>query len=128
MSVALVNAGETDCTPWSVLDSAPVIGNQNPPPETDIKGRTGILGSFCHAWLTLYQKFLSRLSMAHCPMHPSCSNFSRQAIAKHGPVWGVVLTADRLIHERGEADYVPLIHNGDRLLFYDPVENNDFWW
>ena len=32
-----------------------------------------------------------------CPMSPSCSRYSQEALAKHGPVVGLCLTADRLM-------------------------------
>jgi len=25
-------------------------------------------------------------------------------------------------------EYAPLVRVGDKIRFYDPVENNDFWW
>lgn len=61
-------------------------------------------------------------------MVPSCSNYSLQAIAKHGPGLGIVLTTDRLIHERDEKWYVPEATRGGDRVYLDPVENNDFWW
>ncbi len=45
-----------------------------------------------------YQDGLSRISRSQCPMWPSCSAYSRQVIAKHGPLIGVVMTLDRLRH------------------------------
>ena len=38
------------------------------------------------------------------------------------------MTADRLIHEMNEMDLAPLIDGEGGTGFYDPVENNDFWW
>jgi uncharacterized protein YneR len=61
-------------------------------------------------------------------MYPSYSAYSIQAIQKHGFFIGIMMTADRLIHEVNEMDHVPFVDGRDELRFYDPVENNDFWW
>jgi len=60
-------------------------------------------------------------------MYPTCSAYSRLAVRKHGFFLGIMMTADRLIHEATEMEYAPLVL-ADRLRYYDPVENNDFWW
>jgi hypothetical protein len=38
------------------------------------------------------------------------------------------MTCDRLFHEADEMEQAPLIWVHDRYRFYDPLENNDFWW
>jgi len=45
----------------------------------------------------LYQNVLSAQMGRQCLYNPSCSNFSKQAIAEFGLVKGVFLTADRLL-------------------------------
>jgi len=61
-------------------------------------------------------------------MYPTCSSYSLQVIEKHGFFIGIVMTADRLIHESNEMDYAPIINTGNKLRYFDPVSNNDFWW
>ena len=75
-----------------------------------------------------YQDYISPVIGDRCPMHPSCSAYSILAIKKHGFFIGIVMTADRLIHESDELTFAPVVKQGDRLKFYDPIENNDFWW
>jgi hypothetical protein len=41
---------------------------------------------------------------------------------------GTVMTFDRLTHESDEIRLVPAIKIYDSYRYYDPVENNDFWW
>jgi hypothetical protein len=41
---------------------------------------------------------------------------------------GVVMTADRIIHELDEQKYAPLVKVGNRYRYLDPVRDNDFWW
>jgi len=71
---------------------------------------------------------VSRVDGDRCPMYPTCSSYSLQAIEKHGFFLGIVMTADRLIHESNEMDYAPLIEAGDGVHYFDPLRNNDFWW
>jgi putative component of membrane protein insertase Oxa1/YidC/SpoIIIJ protein YidD len=61
-------------------------------------------------------------------MHPSCSAYGIEAIEKHGFFVGILMTADRLIHESDEISLGPEIETEGRLKVHDPVENNDFWW
>jgi hypothetical protein len=61
-------------------------------------------------------------------MYPTCASYSRQAIQKHGFFIGVVMTADRLIHETTEMEYAPMVKVGNSVRFYDPLSENNFWW
>lgn len=78
--------------------------------------------------LSFYQKTVGPVVSGRCPMYPTCSQYSVEAIRKHGPVVGIVMTADRIIHELDEQNYAPLIKVGSRYRYADPVGNNDFWW
>lgn len=132
-AVGHLRAAESQTTaPWSVTATCPVIlpagtmafsaVSNRPPPDTMLQvGCTGLL--------IFYQDILSTLNTVQCPMQPSCSNYSLQAIAKHGAGRGILLTADRLIHEGSEKQYTPLVTvPGRGRVHFDPVENNDFWW
>lgn len=46
--------------------------------------------------LAQYQRWISPLLGAHCRFHPSCSDYARQAIERHGSTRGSVLTLWRL--------------------------------
>jgi uncharacterized protein len=79
--------------------------------------------------LHFYRKYISGADGDRCPMHPSCSTYSLEAIKKHGPLKGWVLTCDRLIRcGRDETKLGPPIIAGDKTRTNDPVKNNDFWW
>ena len=63
-----------------------------------------------------------------CPMHPSCSAYSRQAIARYGFAKGWVMTVDRLMRcGRDELRWAPQVMVNGVLKAYDPVAGNDFW-
>lgn len=116
-------AGGGDFPPWNFGRtgmSAPAAAPEN-------SGSPGLASRVLLAGVTFFSESISRVDGDRCPMYPTCSSYSRLAIQKHGFFLGIMMTADRLIHEATEMEYAPMILV-DRLRFYDPVENNDFWW
>jgi hypothetical protein len=75
-----------------------------------------------------FREHISSVDGDRCQMYPTCSSYSIQAIESHGFFIGYLMTVDRLIHESNEMDRAILIQKGDRFYYYDPIENNDFWW
>jgi hypothetical protein len=64
-----------------------------------------------------------------CPMHPSCSEYSRRAVEKHGFVGGWAMAMDRLLRcGRDELRRAPTIIVHGEWKFYDPLSANDNWW
>lgn len=47
--------------------------------------------------LSLYKRWLSPLLGANCRFHPSCSDYTRIAIARFGPLKGTVLGGWRIL-------------------------------
>jgi putative component of membrane protein insertase Oxa1/YidC/SpoIIIJ protein YidD len=82
--------------------------------------------------MRFYQGPLNHLSAVRrgsCPMYPSCSEYSRQAIAKHGFAIGWAMSMDRLMRcGRDELKNVPRIRVDGEWRYYDPVDANDYWW
>ena len=78
--------------------------------------------------LNFFSEYISKVDGDRCPMYPTCASYSRQVFKKHGFFVGIVMTADRLIHENTEMELAPLVKVGDGVRFYDPVSENDFWW
>ena len=76
----------------------------------------------------LYRNYISPIDGKECPMYPSCSKYSLQCFEKHGLFMGWVMTCDRLLHEADEMRNAPLIYVNGAERFYDPLENNNFWW
>ena len=107
-------------TPWSFTRQE--IKSISPEKELSVPGvllKNGII---------FFSKYISPVDGDRCSMYPTCAAYSRQAIEKHGFVFGVLLTVDRLIHEANETDRAPLVRIHDRLRYFDPVSYNDFWW
>lgn len=78
--------------------------------------------------LTAWHTVLTRADGPRSVMYPTASAFLGQAVAKHGMPIGVMMTADRLLHEWDEQQRAPRIIKYGISRAYDPVEANDFWW
>ena len=78
-----------------------------------------------YTFLKLYQNGLGKFIPSHCPMQPSCSRYSIEAISQYGLIKGVILTADRLLHETDEAIMVEKVWiKGRGHCCLDPVSRN----
>ncbi|MBI3326621.1 MAG: hypothetical protein HYZ81_07960 [Nitrospinae bacterium] len=78
--------------------------------------------------LTAWHTVLTRADGPRSVMYPTASAFLGQAVAAHGMLIGIVMTADRLLHEWDEQRRTPRIVKYGVSRAYDPVEANDFWW
>jgi hypothetical protein len=118
--------------PWSVSEDAPAMLTQpdrKVPSPGPLERPERTIAATPFLWmLTFYQKTIGPVVSGRCPMYPTCSQYSVEAIHRHGPVVGIVMTADRMMHELDEQDHAPLVKVGGRYRYSDPVRNNDFWW
>ena len=79
--------------------------------------------------LRLITGIISRADGDRCPMVPTCSAYSAQAIQKHGLLKGWIMTSDRLMRcGRDELRLSDTVLINGRKRSHDPVSNNDFWW
>jgi hypothetical protein len=78
--------------------------------------------------LAAWHNVLSRADGPRSVMYPTASGFLGQAVAKHGILIGITMTADRLLHEWDEQQRAPRIIKYGISRAYDPVEANDLWW
>ncbi len=74
-----------------------------------------------------YSNIISPADGPRSPSYPTGTAYGKQAIEKHGFIKGIVLIADRLIHESDVALGPKIILYGT-TRYYDPIENNTFWW
>ncbi len=107
--------------PWgkSAPAAAPGQGAAQPP-SAGQRAAGGLIG--------IFRGYISPVDGDRCPMYPTCSQYSLDAIRKHGVAMGMVMTFDRLMHESDEIRRAPMVKVYDSYRYYDPVENNDFWW
>lgn len=115
----------------AALVTCPAMAESEPPRlavDADPPAGGGLFGSL----LDFYQGPLDHLSAVRrgeCPMMPSCSEYSRQVIARHGPVVGWAMTMDRLMRcGRDGLRWAPRVIVDGRVKYLDPPAANDFWW
>ena len=116
---------EKQFEPWDFNNGAMAIKAQDVKPGKTVKSLSGDL---LIKTVRFYQDYLSPVIGERCPMYPSCSAYSIEAITKHGFFIGFAMTVDRLIHESNEMDIAPIVKIKDQYRYYDPLEYNDFWW
>jgi hypothetical protein len=69
---------------------------------------------------------LSGVRRGGCPMHPSCSQYSKEAVKRNGFVNGWVMTMDRLLRcGRDELKTAPRVFVDGQWKYYDPVVQNE---
>jgi len=79
------------------------------------------------AGVRFFQRFISPVDGPRCRMYPTCSGYALQALDRHGPFLGTLLTVDRLLHEGSPEEHRHPVTVGGRLRYYDPLADNDFW-
>jgi len=99
------------------------------PPRTPTIAPSGSLSTgVFDLLLRFYQQVISEVDGPRSNMYPTGSDYARQVIKKHGVALGIVLTAERLLHEGNERQVSPRIRKYGVWRIYDPVEANDWWW
>ena len=100
-------------------------GMNGPPQTSRSPGVTDTTGSAAASLplfgaIRFFQEYISPADGARCQFSPTCSGFGHQAIHRHGPWLGVLMTTDRLMRcgYGTDPDLYPRLPNG-RLA--DPV-------
>ncbi len=111
--------------PWSVSEKSPVI--------PQIQSKQSISRSFWdnrfeHGYY-FYQKIVSPGDGARCGMYPTCADYGYQAMRRHGMTIGSWMAADRLMRDHGHNEgHYSFIEKFGRRRFFDPLNENDFWF
>jgi hypothetical protein len=108
--------------PWPKQTPAPV-GKREVAPSSLSLGQRAVQGA-----VRFFQGYISPVDGDRCPCYPTCSQYGLEAVRKHGAVIGLVMTFDRLMHESDEIRQAPMVKVYGSYRYFDPVENNDFWW
>jgi hypothetical protein len=129
--------------PWSVNPVSPTIVKADEKPLHQHKKSSG--------GLAFYQKYISSFDGPRCSLSPTCSGYAAQSFERFGFFMGLVLTADRLMHEGDKVDWLKVIPLdpryegwqigatiydwvwasrlfGRRPYFADSVYSNSYWW
>ena len=61
--------------------------------------------------ISLYQRYISRYTPRTCRFHPTCSEYSKQAVIKYGVIKGTYLAIKRIskCHPFNDGGYDPLV-------------------
>ena len=78
--------------------------------------------------IRFYKVMISPAYAPSCTFAPSCSTYGLQALRKHGPILGSIMTAERIMrnHQIDTLHY-PIIMRDGLPYQWDPLEANDFW-
>ena len=71
--------------------------------------------------IRLYQSVPSSGLGAFCPMVPHCSGYAVQALAGHGAIKGLAVTADRTVRCGKEVWLYQRVETSDGWRYFDPV-------
>ncbi|MBI1363300.1 MAG: membrane protein insertion efficiency factor YidD [Proteobacteria bacterium] len=79
--------------------------------------------------LWFYSTFISSIDGDRSSGYPVNSLYARQALQAHGPLWGTLLSVDRLLRDWHEIARPALTirTNDGRLRYVDPLSRNDTW-
>jgi uncharacterized protein len=114
---------------WLLFPLPTAGGESRAPASSAVTGENAPTGGgFIPAAVDLFRRHISPIDGDRCPMYPSCSQYSLDAVHEHGLIMGWVMTCDRLLRcGRDELSTSPRIVADEGWRCYDPVENNDFW-
>lgn len=114
LTLGCLQAQASDWGPW---ETAPALKTQTTTAQVNPLDQA----------VRTFQKYISPIDGARCPMYPTCSAYARQALHKHGPLLGMFMTADRLMHEGDPIEQQEPIVKWGFKRYYDPLSYNDFW-
>jgi putative component of membrane protein insertase Oxa1/YidC/SpoIIIJ protein YidD len=110
-----------------LLAGAVLFARPAPGAETVAPERAARAAAVGHAVLDLYRTQIRPAIGQRCSLHPSCSEYARQALSRHG-LLGIALIGDRAVREpdlvAAQAD--PIVING-RRFYRDPLDAHDGW-
>jgi putative membrane protein insertion efficiency factor len=79
--------------------------------------------------ITVYQRAVSPLLGPSCRFEPSCSEYAREAIRRHGAARGLLLSLRRLLrcHPWGPSGYDPVPGSDNRQMTNEERQTQDRW-
>ena len=97
---------------WGGVLRSPVKGGQRP---------------LALGLLAAYRLGVSPFNGHNSDVAPVHSLYAVQAVKRHGALLGLLLTAERLLHEPDELRRTPRITEGGRVFHLDPLTANTYW-
>ncbi|HEX8441262.1 membrane protein insertion efficiency factor YidD [Archangium sp.] len=107
----------------------PVTREVRLPPTQRVQATPSSSASFLGTAQGFYRYVLSPIDGPRCSHRPTCSLYSREALARHGLVVGVWLTYDRLLRDARSSSVrrLPVRLEDARIVYLDPVTESTFW-
>jgi putative component of membrane protein insertase Oxa1/YidC/SpoIIIJ protein YidD len=114
------------------IDAAVRLRLQSTPersPRVSFVSRLAAATGLPGRWLVaFYQTQIGPAIGQRCQMKPSCSEYARQALVRHG-LLGIPLIADRLVREPSIAEKGRrTVTIRDVVFICDSVSDHDYWW
>lgn len=111
--------------PWSVSKEDPVITGEDSKDNEDVDLKTSPFVSII--WMIDTYKLTSSDTQS-CTFQPTCSTYTKKAVAKHGIFMGLIMGAERLMRFHHDPRGYDLFQDREGLRLFDTVEMNDFWF
>ncbi len=89
--------------------------------ETAPKASESYLSKKGISLIDWYKKNLSPMKTFICPYHPTCSQYTKQAIQRYGFLKGCIMGCDRLMRCNHDPWLYPQVKAEGELKRYDPV-------
>jgi hypothetical protein len=87
-----------------------------PAPASLREAAVGPAQTLARGLLFVYQRGAAPSKGQACPMYPSCSEYARLAVLRHGVLRGVLMAADRLHRCGHDLRYYPRVADADGWL------------
>jgi putative component of membrane protein insertase Oxa1/YidC/SpoIIIJ protein YidD len=113
--------------PWSVTKNSPVIEEEVKKDKSDpyaLKA-SPYISIFWHMKL---MKLTYSKSEGTCTFIPPCSEYTKQAILKHGLLIGLVMGFERIMRYHSDYATYDLVKTKSGYKFFDTLGMNDFWF
>jgi len=116
--------------PCSAMDAPWEWNTEKAPAGQDMESiETGVPGLVAKAAIGFFQNRISPADGPRCKFYPSCSEYCKTAINRHGFILGSIMFADRFMRDHGwVSDDYPVVWINGQQLYFDPLYMNDFWW
>lgn len=95
--------------PWSISSANPITRETILMPQKSIRPPESVSDMLIH----FYRQYFSRIDGETCRFHPTCSQYTGQAIKKYGLIKGALMGTDRLLR----------CHPGSNAAVFDPVKD-----
>lgn len=105
-----LNRRDVDRDLYPLLEEGGLLKEESEEPDRSGEDDDSLAVTGVDGLIRAYQRWISPLLGSHCRFRPTCSEYARDAVRRHGLIWGGVLSIWRILRCN------PLSDGG-----YDPV-------